>query len=210
MDNVLIIHKGIGVLVSAVIFTVVMIVSVAMATQNLVNRVAVIPSSFWLLVLATVFIINMREAGFRSLVLSMLDAFSRRQVLRVSIGSEGRTELGIGFRLLGRDLYPLIIPVQSLVSLYWSAGQASDMAGRDCDDWSVVLWYLHGNAEERAKQERIGLRRPGQHPVIIGPSRPRSVTEALGQQVVQFLSENGVSVSCEGAHAPRAASQAVS
>ena len=52
-------------------------------------------------------------------------------------------------------------------------------------DWSVALWYDHGDPEKSKKHHM--LRKPDQDVYIVGPSRPKEVTAALGEDFLSFL-----------------------
>jgi hypothetical protein len=64
------------------------------------------------------------------------------------------------------------------------------MAGRDMKDWSVALWYAHGDSEKSKKHHM--LRKPDQDVYIVGPSRRKEDTATLGIEFVSFLSCVGV------------------
>jgi hypothetical protein len=126
----------------------------------------------------------------------ILAGFSQKQILLVRTVGDSRN-LEVGFRLFGSTIIQCRVPEVDLVSLGWSTGQASEMAGRDVNDWSVVLWCLHHDLQKEAREREHHYRRPGQMPVIIGPSRSKVATEALGQRVISFLREAGISVTIE-------------
>jgi hypothetical protein len=58
------------------------------------------------------------------------------------------------------------------------------------NDWSVKLWYDHGDSE-RSKKHHM-LRKPDQNIYIVGSSRPKEDTVVLGKGFISFLSCIGV------------------
>ena len=175
--------------ISAIIGTVIVVVFVWLAVRNLLHGIAVIASTLWLLLIALVIIINVRDSGWRAFPVAVAGAFSRQQVLIVDSDS---SVLEIGFRLSGLTIIEHRIRAEDLVGIRWNTGQASDLAGRDVNDWSVFLWY-----RDPAKALMQNVRRPGQWPLVIGSPRAKSTTEALARRVIGFLNESGISVVVE-------------
>ncbi|HSY48813.1 MAG TPA: hypothetical protein VLC46_08385 [Thermoanaerobaculia bacterium] len=184
--------KGVGVLIAAVLGSSVIGTFLTLAARNLFHGVAVLPSALWILLLTFVAGAGIRESGLRGFCVATLSAFSRSQVLRVSTNCGEQKVLEIGFRLFNRTVIERKILADDLADIRWNTGQASDMAHRDVGDWSVVLWFWHRDHDRETREKQLGLRRPGQAALIIGPARAKRVTEELGSRVLKFLNESGI------------------
>lgn len=194
---------GRGEFIAVVVGTPILVGASALALSNLINRVALLPSAVWIALMLFVLTVNIREAGFRPFCTSLLAAFSRRQLLRVCSGPDGST-LEVGFKFLGSKVVQRRIQAGDLVALEWKTGQASEMAERDVGDWSVIVWYRHGDSTREIAERERGLRRPGEVPLIIGPARPRQITESLAHRTLAFLHDSGIAVPHEQPSAPGA------
>lgn len=105
--------------------------------------------------------------------------------------TESPQALELGVYLIGRRFVQKTIPLDSIESVEWNTGQATDMAGHDMNDWHVCLWFDHNNLAKSEKERRTGLRNPEQDLRIVGPSGPKAETEALGLALVAFLRAAG-------------------
>jgi hypothetical protein len=99
-------------------------------------------------------------------------------------------DLHFGYELWGRRLHYLEISAGHVESVYWGPGQGTAMAGRDMNDWSVVMWY----------DDIPGCRKvnpsfkPGLEIYIVGPTRHREATEILGLAFIEFLHAAGATL----------------
>jgi len=186
----LMVKKGRGELVAAVFLTVVIVTSLRLAIKNLIDHVAVLPSAIWIVLVLSVTLSNLRASGIWKFHLTILSAFSRYQLLRVSAHPQQPT-LEIGFTLFGLPFVELRIAGDDVVCVYWHSGQATEMSGRDANDWSVFLRYRHHDAQKEMKERERGRKWPGQSLIVIGPARSKGITEALGNRVLDFLSASG-------------------
>jgi len=57
------------------------------------------------------------------------------------------------------------------------------------NDWSVVLWFDHGDPVKSQRNQRF--RKPDQDVHIVGPSRRKDLTTAFGHSVLEFLRQAG-------------------
>ena len=126
--------------IAAIVGTAIIVTFLVLAAKNLFQETAVVPSLIWILLVVFVVISNVRQSGLSSFAAGVLGAFSRKQVLIVSTAEEGRV-LEVGSKFLSWNVIEHRVPASDLVTIRCSAGQASDLAGRDVNDWSVVLWY---------------------------------------------------------------------
>ena len=94
-------------------------------------------------------------------------------------------QIQFGFDLFGHRFVQKLIPIESVESVEWSSGQATHMAGRDMDDWSVFLWFYLDDPKGKGK-ERFPAK-AGQGLYVVGPSRSKGQTAALGMSFVDFL-----------------------
>jgi hypothetical protein len=182
---------------AAVIGSIVIGVFLTLAVRNIRHGEAVLPSLLWILLLALAAGTAIRKSGVRGFLVGIVSAFSGTQVLQVRPSADEPASLGIGFRLCRHTVIERQIPIRDIASIHWSTGQASDLARHDVNDWTVRVWYWHRDHEREFTEQKRGLRRAGQAVLIIGPPRVRHVTEALGQEVSNFLSDAAIPVSVE-------------
>ena len=160
-----------------------------LAVYALVNRIALIAPCLWLAFVSMTVRSNCRaEGGIRPFLVNCLGNVTGRRF--AAIGAPG--EIQFGYRLLGRRFIQERIALGKIESVEWSPGQASSMAGRDMNDWHVVLWFHHDDPARSQRRQR--LRKPDQDPCIIGPSRRKEETAALGLGIVAFLQSAGVTL----------------
>jgi hypothetical protein len=195
-QNHLLVRHGRGGPVGSAILVFIVIIWLILAARNLIYREAVISSALWIILVTVTVVSRVRVHGVRRYCRSVLSGFARNQLLRVERNHESRT-LAVGFRLLGRDFIEYRIPAEDLASLSWSSGQASDMAGRDVDDWTVFLWYRHHDPQREERELQSHYKRPGFAILAIGPAGAKYVTESLGLHVATFLIVSGCPVVVE-------------
>jgi hypothetical protein len=157
---------------------------------NLCNRTALISSSLWLvLVTMIVWSGSKGDGGFRKYLTNRLgDLVGRRFVVSTSKEAQPR-EIHFGYELLGHRVIQQRIEIDTIESIVWKTGQATDMAGRDMNDWHVCLWFDHNDPDKSEKKRK--LRKPDQDIYIVGPSTRKDRAEALGLSFVAFLRDAG-------------------
>ena len=172
-------------------FSLIVVVFALLAFLNLANHVAIIPSVIWLLFVAWILWSGCREAGsVRMYLTDWLAAFAARKFVLFPPETTHQAFIRFGYELFGRRFYQKDIDIERIESVEWSPGQATGMAGRDMKDWSVTLWYDHGDPE-RSKRHHM-LRKPNQDVYIVGPSKRKEDTALLGREFISFLSGIGV------------------
>ncbi|MFN0125626.1 MAG: hypothetical protein ACKV19_02940 [Verrucomicrobiales bacterium] len=161
-----------------------------LAILNLTNRVAVVPSVLWLAIVASIVWNGCREAGGISRYLTdLLADFAGRHFVIHSVDLHPPSRIRFGYELLGRRFYQLEVDIARIESVEWSPGQATSLAGRDMQDWSVVLWFDHGDPEKSKKDRTV--RKPNRSLHVVGPARPQEVTAAFAMEFVHFLQNAG-------------------
>lgn len=163
---------------------------VALGVHNLLNGIALIPSSLWLLLVGLVLFGFCKERGIKQVLTEILGAFARKQFAWIFRNDADRVAIRFGFEIFGSRHFYHTIPATRVASVNWSTGQASHFAGRDMDDWSVVLWYEHGDPAKT--QAHKSYRRPDQEVYIVGLTAPKQETAAFGHEFLEFLREAGV------------------
>ena len=165
---------------------------VSLAVYNLLNCAAIIPSILWLLLVGAVLAGFSREKGARPFAIEILGAFSLKHFVRTIHRETGGTEIQFGYRMFGRCHLYLTIPVEKIEHINWSTGQATHMARRDMNDWSIAIWYEHGDPIKSQKQK--GSLNPDQDVYIVGtPGRKENVA-AFGHALLVFLRGSGASL----------------
>jgi hypothetical protein len=163
---------------------------VALAVDNLIHYrtaplLGLVPSVLWLALVAFVVVMTLVEIGVWGSLVACLGEFSRRHFAE-AIRDGGRNVIGFGFVLLGRKFYYLRIQRGQVVSVVMNTGQATAMAGRDMNDWSVVVWY-----REPRGTPRFGFR-AGEDVYIVGPAGAKQQTAQFFAGFVEFLRAAGV------------------
>jgi hypothetical protein len=149
--------------------------------------IGIVASVLWLALVAFVLVCGIWFAGgIGPTVIACLGLWSWRHFADVSRDSE-RVVIGFGYELFGRRFYHLRIDREQITSVVMNTGQATALAGRDMNDWAVVLWYRVGGLAPRTP----GFR--GDEEVyIVGPARARELTAELFAAFVAFLRSAGV------------------
>lgn len=163
---------------------------VALAADNLIHYqttslLGLVPSVLWLALVAFVVFMTLFEIGVWGSLVACLGEFSRRHFVEAVRDGE-RGVIGFGFELFGRTFYYLRIKYGQVSSVVMDTGQATDLAGHDMNDWSVVLWY-----HEPRRRLRFGFR-DGEEVYIVGPCGPKQRTAQFFAAFVEFLRAAGV------------------
>ena len=155
---------------------------VALSVFNLVNRVAVISSAIWLLLVTAVIFAICRVEGIGKFLRDLLGGFASTQFVERVTAETRLTEIRFGYQLFGRRYFYLKLPVGKIEGVDWTTGQAGA--------WHVGLWFDH---DDPARHEE-GSRKPDQDVYIVGPCGWKEETEALGLSLVDFLCNAGASL----------------
>ncbi len=166
---------------------------VFLAVFNLFNWTGVIPSILWLFLVIGICFGFCKELGIKHVLIEILGAFTRKHSARTLYSHEGRTAVEFGYQIFGHRLAYLKIPVVKIESVSWSAGQATHMSGRDCNDWSVAVRYDHDDPLKSQKQKNFP--NPDQEVYIVGISNGHKADVAVfGHAFLDYLRESGVSL----------------
>lgn len=167
------------------------VVFVVLALIDLSRGDAVIASCLWLAFMAFCVWNGVRDAGgLRNMLTDMAGSVAGRLFAETDAAAG---EVRFGYELWGRRHIRHRVTLESIESVDWSTGQASCMAGRDENDWTIRLWYRHGDPAKSAEREKLKwYPRPDQDLHAFGPPRRRSETEALGLAFVGMLRDAGV------------------
>ena len=188
---------GSGGAVFHTVFYTVVVFFVAVAISNLVDYesvplYAVISSVLWLLIVA--FHIKegiSDEGGLRLFIIYRLANLSAHQFVEIIPRHGDDLMVRFGFTLLGRDFNHLQIRRAKLASVAWSWGQATSLAGRDMNDWQVIVGYdcklstrwTLGPSESDDPEQAVH---------IVGPEGPKHEAAALGGSLVDFFRSAGI------------------
>lgn len=178
---------------SVPVFTTLLAFFVAVAVFNLANYdivpyYATVLSVLWILfVVVGISFAVIEEQGIQRFVTNRIATLSSRHFVEVSSQHAEVLAVRFGFKLFNVQFTQFQIPSTKLVSIAWSAGQATGISGRDADDWHVVVWYQHKGSRRRTES---GYREESLH--IIGPSSPKANAVETGKQLVAFLGSIGI------------------
>jgi hypothetical protein len=189
------IPKSRGMTIFKITITVIVILSSMLAVFNLFNRISIIASSIWLIFITMmIWTACKKEGGLRNFLVNRLGDVAGRQFVESVPQDMQPIEVNFGYQLFGHRFIQRTIALDKIETVEWCHGQATDMAGRDMNDWSVYLWFDHDNSAKRKKWSR----KPDQDIYIVGPSRRWEDTDAFGRSFVGFLCAAGaVLVRCD-------------
>lgn len=163
-------------------FTFIVVFFSILGIVNLTNRVAVIPSTIWIFFVTFIIWSGCRDAGsLRRYLADRIAIFGGRAFVLHSSDQGDPSRIRFGYELLGRRVFQRDVRVDRIESVVWNPGQATRIAGTDMKDWHVVLWFDHCDPDKGKKQELH----------IVGPSRRKEDTSALGHEFVSFLRKAG-------------------
>jgi hypothetical protein len=181
---------------SAVVYTIVA-VTVALAVTNLrqwsaVPVIARGASVMWLLLVGAMVLETCRqEGGPLQFVINRVASLFAVGFVEVVRTEGGGSVVRFGGLMFGCRFPRLEVRLDGIVSVGWHTGQASALAGRDMNDWSVVVWFDFG-AMTLSKARRWPHR--GQDVHCVGPSGPRAEAAELGARLVELLRGAGAAL----------------
>ena len=171
--------------------TLMIAIFVVIAILDIILGVAFIASCIWLiLIIILVCSQSQKQGNFHRFLLNCLGNIFGRQFAEISSQNSPQNEINFGYVLLGRRFVNQSIRIDRIESVEWSTGQATDLAGRDMNDWQVLLWYDHFDTAKSEKQ-RKWHRKPNQDIYAVGPSTHKDKIEAFGMEFVTFLQDAG-------------------
>lgn len=170
------------------IISVVVVAFVLLAIVNLCNGAALIASSLWLGLVAMMVWTTCREqGGVRKYLINWLGNLAGKRFVEFDPADAPPQSLRFGFQLFSRCFIQKSILLNSIKKVEWSTGQATNMAGRDMNDWQVWIWFTKNNfaigKKQRSswKSDLYGF----------GSSGCKVKTEVLGLSFVAFLRDAG-------------------
>jgi hypothetical protein len=152
--------------------------------------IGVIASVLWPLIVVVALYAGISAiGGLRMFAIHFLSAFARWDFVEVRRTGDNadRTVIGFGYKLFGLRFYYLRLEPAQILALDMSTGQATAFAGKDMNDWSVLLWY-----RDPTRPERFFEGRRIDEVYIVGPAQARAVTEERFRAVAAFLRAAGV------------------
>jgi len=179
--------------IGAIMLTAFILFFVFLAIYNLCSWKAIIPSTIWLLLVGLTLGGFIKTEGSKKFATDILGAFSWNEFIRTIRLENGGIDFQYGFRMFGRWFAYFTVAVGKIESFNWSTGQASHLAGRELDDWSVAVWYRHDDLAKSQKALSYKSKKPDQDLFIIGMSGAKVETTALGHSVLNLLRESGAS-----------------
>jgi hypothetical protein len=177
----------------AIIFYAISFALLGTAFWNLWNYdarpvVTLIASVLWLLLVGFLTYYSLGEdGGPKQYLINRLGAFGAKQFVWIE-RSGGQPDVCFGYRLFGRRFHYLKIQAGQIESVCWNAGQGTALAGRDMNDWNVIVWY-------KELPNKTGW--PRWTPLcpkglyILGPCGPKDMIARLGLTLVEFLGRTG-------------------
>jgi len=179
------------VVMGAVLLMVFILSFVLLAVYNLRSWTAIIPSTLWLLLVGFVVGGFIKTDGWKKFATDILGAFAWREFIRTIRREDGSVDFQYGFWMFGQRFAHFTVVLGNLETVEWSSGQSSHRAGRDMNDWNVVVWYDHDDRAKSQKARSYTSRQPDQDLYIIGMSGPKAETAELGRAVLDLLRQSG-------------------
>ena len=176
------------------VITLIVVVFVVLAIVDIFIGIALIPSCIWIaLVTMIIWSEGRKQGGFRRFLTNRLGDLFGRHFAEIPAQDLQSREIRFGYELLGHRFLNQTINIDRIETVEWKTGQATDMAGRDMNDWHVCLWYDHCDPAKSEKQHKW-YRKPDQDLYVVGPSTQKNEIEALGMELVAFLRAAGAAL----------------
>lgn len=189
------IPKPMGEIIGAVLYTCLVLIISLLSIYNLLRYPFVIGSTIasllWLALIVWYLTSAFMKAGVQQYLTNLYGYYACGHFIESIRQNNLPAKIRFGYRLFGHRFYYLSLPVDRIKRVEWSTGQASSLAGKDMNDWSVVIWYGHDASMERTTVPGI---------YIVGPARRKTDTAAFGQDVIRFLNDAGVMLLAEKDH----------
>jgi hypothetical protein len=186
------VREVVGTLIGAIVVTAFLLFFIFLGIYNLFNGIAIIPSLIWLLLVGSVLIGFCKEKGSKQFATEILGAFSLKQFVQTICRENGQNEIQFGYWMFGHRFLYLTVPAEKIDHVNWHTGQASHMAKRDVNDWSVAIWYEHGDPIKSQKEH--WRKNPDQEVYIVGHSGRKQEIETFGLALVEFLRKSGATL----------------
>lgn len=165
---------------------------IALAIYNLFHVRAIIPSSIWLLLVGFMLFGFCKEFGIKHVAIHILGAFSRNEFIQTLPRKNGPNEIRFGYSFFRHRLLYLKVSADKIAKVNWHTGQLSSRLGKDAGDWSVGLWYEHGDPGKSQRQH--WMRNPDQEVYVVGLEGPKEKTATFGRSLVDFLRSSGINL----------------
>jgi hypothetical protein len=121
-------------------------------------------------------------------LINRMGVFSARQFVLIERPLEAPPVVSFGYRVGKHRLFYFRLRLDGIDSVEWSSGQATAIAGRDMDDWSVFIWYDPGLIVRRFPRL---IRSRGRSVHCIGDPGPKEATAEFGGRFVALLRAEG-------------------
>lgn len=142
-------------------------------------------SVLWICIVVLWVVGGVRSVGGpRRAVVRCLGVFARKAFVEVRRSRNGTSIFRYAFEFRGRDYEYQSIEVAQIETVDWSTGQASDMRGFDCNDWTVAVWYWKS---DDAGSSHSGLIDPNRDLIIITPHLTKLQAISVGRPVGEML-----------------------
>ncbi len=174
--------------------TLIVIVFFILAIVNICNGTALIASCLWVaLVMMNVWIAYRKQGGLRKHLINFIGDRAGKRFVEFDWSDAPPQSLRFGFHLFGRWFIQKSILLSSIKKVEWNTGQATDMAGRNMNDWQVWIWFTQNEFATGKKQRSSWKSDLYKKSDLygVGPSGCKAETEALGLSFVAFLRDAG-------------------
>ena len=146
---------------------------------------------FLLLVFAITFSACKSAGGIIQFLVNRLGEFACRQFVRIERHDEKNTAVCFGYWIMKQRFYNLKIDIAQIESIGWHSGQGTAMAGRDMDDWRVVIFYDLPNTQLKTGK---ALASWTQGVYTVGRTGPKDEVVKFGLAFVPFICRAGAAL----------------
>jgi len=147
----------------------------------------IIASLIWIGAMSIGLLYDCRRIGVRQHLISLLGCFIRNRFVQFVRDDSGVALLCIGYKFRSKRMFFLKVQATGINKVDWGMGQASGIAGKDMNDWSVAMWFKGDAIVYNRKGNDLRL-------YIVGPPGRRDRIEEFGNTFIDFLKSNGVEI----------------
>lgn len=149
--------------------------------------ISIIASLTWIAIIVVLIVASCRRIGIRQHLIDFLGSFIRNRFIEIIKKDSNTLLLCFGYVFASKRFYFLKIRADGIKAIDWNLGQASNMTGKDMNDWSVALWFNVSAVEYNEKDSQLGI-------YIVGPSGSRDKIETFGNELIDFLCRNQIDI----------------
>lgn len=146
-----------------------------------------ISASIWIGVVVFATISNCRNIGFHQHCINFLAAFVRNRFISIEWSDPTDKIIALGFTFASHSFYQLKFKSKAIQTVDWRMGQASDRTKKECNDWSIAIWFDVTSITYNNPEYKQGI-------CIIGSSDSKETIATCGTELIKFLRSNNINL----------------